>query len=179
MKLNPSDLQPSYCGSRGFAKWVYVTPNSFDDVCSPNYFGRGGQSNPRRWDRIEIIAEFTSDDPEIGEVIVTLSEPGWVEVKPLWRKKVGAEAVVHTKGQAKMTRIISVIRDLDPTDKALFEDDGRPRLGALQRVVGPISAVERDRAWLLYKAGQPPSRAIAASAAETPPAPAAPKTKAA
>lgn len=179
MKLNASDLQPSYCGSRGFASWTYTTPNTFDDVLSPNYFGRGGQSNPRRWDRIEITAEYTSDDPEIGEVIVTLSEPGYVEVKALWRKRVGVEAVVHTKGQAKMTKIISVIRDFDPTDKALFEDDGRPRLGALQRIVGAVSQAERDRAWLLYKAGQPPSQAIAASAAKAPPAKAAPKIKAA
>lgn len=156
-----------------------MTPNSFDDVCSPNYFGRGGQANPNRWDRIEIIAEFTSDDPELGEVIVTLSEPGYVEVKPLWRKRVGVEAVVHTKGQAKMTRIISAIRDFDPSDEAFFEADGRPRLGALQRAVGPISAAERDRAWSLYKAGQPDSQAIAASAAETAAAAAAPKTKAA
>ncbi|KKK94324.1 hypothetical protein LCGC14_2684010 [marine sediment metagenome] len=173
MKLNPSDLQPSYCGSRGFANWVYTTPNTFDDVLSPNYFGRGGQSNPRRWDRIEITAEFTSDGPEIGEVIVTRSEPGWVEVKTLWRERIAAEAIDQTKGQAKITKIISAIRDFDPTDKALWEDDGRPRLGPLQRIIGPISAAERDRAWSLYKAGQPPSQAIAASAS------AAPKTKAA
>ena len=154
MKLNAPDLQVSYCGSRGFAKWSYTTPNSFDDVLSPNYFGRGGQANPLRWDRIEVVAEFTSDDPEIGEVIVTLSEPGYVEVQPLWRKRFAAEAVVHTKGQAKMTRIISAIRDLDPDDKASFEDDGRPRLSALRRVVGAISTAEQDRAWSLYKAGQ-------------------------
>jgi len=176
MKLNPSDLQPSYCGSRGFARWVYVTPNSFDDVCSPNYFGRGGQANPNRWDRIEIIAEFTSDDPELGEVIVTLSEPGYVEVKPLWCKRVGVEPVVHTRGQAKMTRIISVIGGLDPTDEALWENDGRPRLGPLQRVVGPISAAERDRAWSLYKAAQPKAP-VPRSAAEGESGP--PKSKAA
>jgi len=157
MKLNAPDLQVSYCGSRGFAKWIYVTPRAFDDVLSPNYFGRGGQSNPLLWDRIEIIAEFKSNEPEIGEVIVTLSEPGYVEVKTLWRKRVGAEAGDHTKGQAKMTRIISAIGGLDPTDEASFEADGRPRLGALQQVVGPISAGERDKAWSLYKAAQPPA----------------------
>ena len=181
MKLNASDLQPGYCGSRGFASWTYTTPNTFDDVLSPNYFGRGGQANPRRWDRIEITAEFTSDGPEIeiGVVIVTRSEPGWVEVKTLWRQRLAAEAIDQTKGQAKITKIISAIRDLDPIDKALWEDDGSPKVGPLQRVVGVVSQAERNRAWSLYKAGQPSSRAIATSAAKTTPAAPAPKTKAA
>lgn len=66
-----------------------------------------------------------------------------------------ASGAAPAKGDDRQAKIIAAIKGLDPKTKGNFTSAGVPSVEALEKVVGDITAEERDAAWAQVQKDNP------------------------
>lgn len=62
------------------------------------------------------------------------------------------DVVVESEEPTKRDRLVEAIGKLPEEEDSLWTDDGKPKTGSIERLVGQrVSAAERDEAWEVFQ----------------------------